>query len=37
MRFPKAETNTNLGITDNTGGSRPVQDQYPDLLDGVTD
>ena len=37
MRFPKAETNTNLGITDNTGGSRPVQDQYPELLDGVTD
>ena len=37
MRFPKAETNTNLAIKDNAGGSRPVQDQYPDLRDGVTD
>jgi hypothetical protein len=37
MRFPKAETNTNLAIVDNTGGSRPIQDQYPELRDGVTD
>ena len=37
MRFPKAETNTNLAIINNTSGSRPVQDQYPDLRDGVTD
>ena len=37
MRFPKAETNTNLAIVDNTGGTRPVQDQLPDLRDGVTD
>lgn len=37
MRFPKAETNTNLAIVDNSGGTRPVQDQNPDLRDGVTD
>ena len=37
MRFPKAETNTNLAIVDNTGGTRPVQDQQPQLRDGVTD
>ena len=36
MRFPKAETNTNLAIVDNSGGTAPVQDQYPDLRDGVT-
>ena len=37
MRFPKAETNTNFGIVNNDGGTRPVQDQYPELRDGVTD
>lgn len=37
MRFPKAETNTNLAIVDNTGGTRPVQDQQSELRDGVTD
>ena len=37
MRFPKAETNTNFGIVNNDGGARPVQDQYPELRDGVTD
>ena len=37
MRFPKAETNTNLAIQDNVGGTQPVQDQYPELRDGVTD
>ena len=37
MRFPKAETNTNFGIVNNDGGTRPVQDQHPELRDGVTD
>ena len=37
MRFPTSETNTNLSIVNNSGGSRPVLDQYPDLRDGVTD
>ena len=37
MRFTSSEKNTNLGIIDNTGGSLPVQDQNPDLRDGVTD
>lgn len=37
MRFSTAETNTNLSIVNNTSGTRPVQDQYPDLRDGVTD
>ena len=37
MRFPKSETNTNLAIVNNSGGTRPVQDQFPDLRDGVTD
>ena len=37
MRFTSSELNTNLGITDNTGGALPVQDQYPELRDGVTD
>ena len=37
MRFTSSEKNTNLAIIDNTGGSQPVQDQYPDLRDGVTD
>ena len=37
MRFTSSEMNTNLGITDNTGGTLPVQEQYPELRDGVTD
>jgi hypothetical protein len=37
MRFTDSETNTNFGIVDNTGGEIPVQDQYPELRDGVTD
>ena len=37
MRFTSSEMNTNLGITDNTGGTLPVQEQHPDLRDGVTD
>ena len=37
MRFTSGEKNTNLAIIDNTGGTQPVQDQYPALRDGVTD
>ena len=37
MRFTSSEKNTNLAIVDNTSGTQPVQDQYPDLRDGVTD
>ena len=37
MRFTSAEKNTNLAIIDNTGGTKPVQDQLGDLRDGVTD
>ena len=37
MRFTSSEKNTNLGITDNSGGTIPVQEQYPELRDGVTD
>ena len=37
MRFTSSEMNTNLAIVDNTGGTLPVQDQNPDLRDGVTD
>ena len=37
MRFTSGEKNTNLAIVDNTGGTQPVQDQYPELRDGVTD
>lgn len=37
MRFTSSEKNTNLAIIDNTGGTQPVQDQYGDLRDGVTD
>ena len=37
MRFTSSEMNTNLAIVDNTGGTQPVQDQYGDLRDGVTD
>ena len=36
MRFTSSEMNTNLAITDNTGGALPVQDQNPGLRDGVT-
>lgn len=37
LRFTTSEMNTNLAIVDNTGGSLPVQDQNPQLRDGVTD
>lgn len=37
MRFTTTETNTNLAVVDNTGGTQPVQDQNADLRDGVTD
>lgn len=37
LRFTTSELNTNFGIVDNTGGTQPVQDQYADLRDGVTD
>ncbi len=37
MRFTSSEKNTNMAIVDNTSGTRPVQDQYPELRDGVTD
>ncbi len=37
MRFCDSETNTNLGIVNNTGGKQPEQDQNPNLRDGVTD
>ena len=37
MRFTTSEKNTNFGIIDNSGGTLPVQDQYPELRDGVTD
>ena len=37
LRFPRKETNTNMGIIDNTGGETPVQDQNAGLRDGVTD
>jgi SusD family. len=37
LRFTTSEMNTNFGIVDNTGGSLPVQDQNPELRDGVTD
>lgn len=37
MRFTDSELNTNFGVVDNTGGQPPVQDQYPELRDGVTD
>lgn len=37
LRFPQTEKNTNLAIVDNTEGSFPVQDQHPELRDGVTD
>lgn len=37
LRFTTSEMNTNLAIIDNTGGALPVQDQHPELRDGVTD
>ena len=37
MRFTSSELNTNFAIVDNSGGLPPIQDQNPDLLDGVTD
>ena len=37
LRFCDSETNTNLAIENNTGGRQPVQDQNPNLRDGVTD
>lgn len=37
MRFTQTEMNNNKGIVDNTGGSQPVQDQNPNITDGVTD
>jgi len=37
LRFCDSETNTNLGIVNNTGSKQPEQDQYPNLRDGVTD
>ena len=37
MRFTSSELNTNMAIVDNSGGILPIQDQNPDLLDGVTD
>ena len=37
MRFTSSELNTNFAIVDNTGGFLPIQDQNPDLRDGVTD
>ncbi len=37
LRFCTDELNTNFGIVDNEGGTLPVADQNPDLLDGVTD
>ena len=37
MRFTSGEKNTNLAIIDNTGGNLPIQDQNPQLRDGVTD
>ena len=37
MRFTSSEMNTNLAILDNTAGLQPVQYQYGNLRDGVTD
>lgn len=37
LRFCTSEKNTNLAIIDNTDGTQPVQDQHPELRDGVTD
>ncbi len=37
LRFTTSELNTNFAIVDNTGGALPVQDQNPELRDGVTD
>lgn len=38
--IPRSEINANEGISEddnNSGGTTPTPDQYPDLLDGVTD
>ena len=37
LRFTSSEMNTNLAIIDNTGGTQPIQDQYGELRDGITD
>ena len=37
MRFPQDETNYNLGVVNNTGGSAPTPEINPELKDGVTD
>ena len=37
MRFPQDETNYNMGIINNTGGSAPTPELNPELKDGVTD
>ena len=37
LRFCTDELNTNFAIVDNQGGALPLQDQNPDLRDGVTD
>ena len=37
LRFTSSEMNTNLAIIDNPGGTQPIQDQYGELRDGVTD
>ncbi len=37
LRFTQSETNNNVGIVNNTGGSQPNQGDGASLLDGVTD
>lgn len=37
LRFTTSELNTNFAVVDNSEGSLPVQDQNPELRDGVTD
>lgn len=37
LRFTTSELNTNFAVVDNNEGSLPVQDQNPELRDGVTD
>lgn len=37
LRFPQRETNSNFSLIDNSDGTAPVQDQNPQLRDGVTD
>ena len=36
LRFPKTETNNNLAVVNNEGGSQPVAGQNGELRDGVT-